>query len=127
MWWKIPVGALINAITWIALLTLVIIPVRLAWPEYAAAEPAREYTLTMMVMRLSLSAVASLAGGWLAGLSVRESRFVPLAGGLLLLAMSIPWHIDIWDKYPVWYHLTFLTSLPILAFIGGRLAKLEGN
>lgn len=125
MWWKIPVGAFINTITWIALLTLVIIPVRLAWPEYAAAEPSRDYTLAMMVMRLSLSALTSLVGGWLAGFTVRENRFAPLAGGLLLLAVSTPWHINIWDEYPVWYHVTFLASLPVLAWIGGRLARTD--
>ena len=49
----------------------------------------------------------------------------PLAGGLLMLAMFIPVHLDIWNDYPVWYHVTFLSSLPVLAWIGGRLARTE--
>ena len=122
MWWRIPAGAVINVAGWAALCTLMIIPVRLAWPEYATAEPARDYTLMMMVMRLSISAISSLAGAWLAGLTVRDNSMAPLAGGLLLLALFIPYHVGIWDKYPIWYHLTFFVSLPVLAWIGGRLA-----
>ena len=47
----------------------------------------------------------------------------PLAGGLVLLALFVPNHIAIWDKFPLWYHLTFLSSLPVLAFLGGKLAR----
>lgn len=122
MWWRIPVGALVNCVVWIALCTILITPVRLTWLDYAAAETVRDFTLPMLVMRLSISAIASIAGGWLAGLTVRENRFAPLAGGLLMLAMFVPVHLGIWDQYPVWYHITFLTSLPVLAWIGGRLA-----
>jgi len=122
MWWRIPVGALINCVVWIALCTILITPVRLNWPDYAAAETVRDFTLPMLVMRLSISAIASLVGAWLSGLSVRENRVAPLAGGLLMLAMFVPLHLDIWEQYPVWYHITFLTSLPVLAWIGGRLA-----
>lgn len=122
MWWRIPVGAVINVMCWIALCTLVIIPVRLVWPDYATAERARDFTIEMMVMRLSISAIASLAGAWIAGLTLRDNRIVPLAGGLLMLAFFGPYHVSIWDQYPVWYHLTFLTSLPVLAWVGGRLA-----
>jgi hypothetical protein len=122
MWWRIPVGVLINCVMWIALCTIMITPVRVLWPDYASAEPVRNFTLAMMVMRLSISAIASLMGGWLAGFTVRENRVVPLAGGLLMLAMFIPVHLGIWAEYPVWYHVTYLTSLPVLAWIGGRLA-----
>lgn len=122
MWWKIPVGAVINVVTWGALATLLIIPIRLAWPEYAAVERAMTFDLPMMEMRLAVSAVASLAAAWIAGLSVLENRFAPLVGGLVLLGLFVPVHINLWDKFPIWYHATFLTSLPVLAFIGGRLA-----
>jgi hypothetical protein len=61
MWWRIPTGVVINGVSWIALATLIIIPVRLAWPEYAAAEPTRAYDLSMMIARLSVSALASVA------------------------------------------------------------------
>jgi hypothetical protein len=122
MWWRIPVGALINGICWIALGTLFIIPIRIAWPEYAAVERAMTFDLPMMEMRLAVSAVASLIAAFIAGLAVRDNRYAPLAGGLLLLALFVPEHIRIWDRFPIGYHATFLTSLPVLAWIGGRLA-----
>jgi len=125
MWWKIPVGALINGVSWIALGTIFIIPIRLAWPEYAAVERAMTFDVSMLEMRLAVSAVASLLAAFIAGLAVQDNRYAPLVGGLLLLGMFIPVHINLWDKFPIWYHATFLTSLPVLASIGGRLARIR--
>lgn len=95
-------GAVINIIGWAALATLFIIPVRLAWPEYAAVERAMTLDVPMLAMRLAVSAIASLVAAWIAGLSVRDNRYAPLIGGLLLLGMFIPVHINLWDKFPVW-------------------------
>ena len=80
------------------------------------------FDLSMMEMRLAVSAVASMLAAFIAGLAVRDNRYAPLVGGLLLLALFVPEHIRLWDKFPIWYHATFLTSLPVLAWIGGRLA-----
>ena len=49
---------------------------------------------------------------------------LPMVTGALLLVMFIPQHISLWDKFPIWYHLTFLTSLVPLAVVGGRTAGL---
>jgi len=40
----------------------------------------------------------------------------------VLLLIFAPFHYSIWSKFPIWRHLTFLVSLPLLNFIGGRLA-----
>jgi len=123
VWWRIPTGVVITLVSWVALATLIIIPVRLMWPEYTAAEPTRAYDFSMMIARLSISALASVAAAAIAGLTVQDHRVAPLAGGLVLLGLSVPYHIGIWDQYPVWYHLTFFASLPILAWVGGRLSS----
>jgi len=39
--------------------------------------------------------------------------------GVLLLVAFIPQHVMLWDKFPVWYHLTFLLSLVPLTYLGG--------
>jgi len=44
------------------------------------------------------------------------------AAGALLLLGFIPVHINLWDKFPVWYHLTFLASLVPLTYAGGKIA-----
>lgn len=123
MWWKIPVGAVMNFVAWAALGTLILIAVRIMWPEYAAAEPTRAYDLAMMVMRLSVSAIALLGAAYIAATTVRENKITPLAGALLMLALNVPYHISIWDEYPAWYHLVFLVSIPVLTMLGGRLAR----
>ena len=122
-------GVVIEVIAWLALGTIGFIAVDLAWPEFAAANKAFNATQTvlfdqsMMIARLSLAAAASIIAAWLAALTVRDDRIAPLAGGLVLLALFVPTHITLWDKFPLWYHLTFLSSLPILAFLGGKLAR----
>ena len=45
-----------------------------------------------------------------------------LATGVILLGLFIPQHIMLWDKFPIWYHLTFLLSLVPLAYLGGGIA-----
>ena len=122
MWWRIPVGALINVITFGAVGTLGFIALRLSWPEYLAAEPMGPFTTSMMIARLSVAATASIAGAYIAGLTLRDSRLIPLIGGLVLLALFVPIHIQLWNNFPLWYHATFLTSLPLLALLGGSLA-----
>jgi len=39
------------------------------------------------------------------------------------LLVSIPIHINLWDKFPVWYHLTFLVTLIPLCILGGRIVR----
>lgn len=123
MWWKIPIGAVMNVVAWGALGTLMLVAVRIMWPEYAEAEPARAYDLAMMVMRLSVSSIALIGAAYIAATAVRENKITPLAGALLMLALFVPYHISIWDEYPAWYHLTFLVSIPVLTILGSRLAR----
>jgi hypothetical protein len=121
-------GVVIQFIGWFAIATLCFIAAQIYWPEFAAANGAFNATQVvtfdqpMMITRIALSAVASVLAAWIAALTVRDNRITPVMGGLALLALFIPNHIMLWDKFPLWYHLTFLTSLPVLAFTGGRLA-----
>jgi hypothetical protein len=37
--------------------------------------------------------------------------------GAIILALFIPVHIQLWAKFPIWYHLVFLgTLVPLVAF-----------
>jgi len=51
---------------------------------------------------------------------------VGVVPGVILLAVFIPQHIRNWDKFPVWYHLTFLVSLVPLTCADGTLAEGRG-
>jgi len=47
---------------------------------------------------------------------------------MLLLVAFIPEHVSLWDKFPVWYHLTFLASLVPLTYLGGTIwSRQRGN
>ena len=53
-------------------------------------------------------------------------RTAAIALGILLLVLFIPNHYLLWEKFPVWYHLTFLVSLFPLTLLGATL-KLPGG
>jgi hypothetical protein len=90
-----------------------------AWPDYARVADAMIFTLPMMLARLSIGAVATIAAGWITTVIAGRSTFVRFAPGLLLLLAFIPQHIMLWEKFPIWYHLTFLLSLIPLTYLGG--------
>ena len=76
------------------------------------------FTLGMLGARLATGALASIAAGFSAAWIAKGSRTqVNVLAGLLLL-MFIPVHYQLWDKFPVWYHVTFLASLIPLTLLG---------
>jgi hypothetical protein len=107
-------------VTWIVIVTLLNFGLRAALPGYAAAEPAMAFTLTMMIARLAMAAITSLAAGAVVRAIAPASRWAPWIAGLILVALFLPLHIHIWDKFPAWYHLTFLATLAPLVALGGR-------
>jgi len=130
-WVRVIIGIFVQLVSWIAIALTLFIAVQTAWPAFAEANATFNATQVvlfdqpMMITRLVLAGIASILAAWIAGLTLRDNRIVPVVGGLVLLALFIPNHIQLWDKFPIWYHLTFLTSLPVLAIIGGRLAPAE--
>jgi len=115
-------GVIAGLAVWIAVVTVAGLIVRAAWPAYASVADAMTFTLPMMLARLSIGAVATVAAGWVAAIITRRSTLATLLPGVVLLAGFIPQHVMLWEKFPVWYHLTFLLSLIPLAFLGGKLA-----
>jgi hypothetical protein len=106
---------------WVAVATVAGVIMRGAWREYANVADAMAFTPAMMLARLAIGGVATLAGGWVTAVVAYGSMPAILTTGVLLLGMFVPQHIRIWDKFPVWYHLTFLVSLVPLTYIGGNM------
>jgi hypothetical protein len=92
---------------------------RAAWPAYAEAAPSMSFDLPMKIARLALGAGGTLAAAVTAALVSGRARYAPLALGLVLLAAFVPIHIGLWESFPVWYHLTFLSSLVVVSLLGG--------
>ena len=115
------VGVVVGLMVWFVAAVAAGVLLRLLWPEYVAASGDMSFTLPMKLTRLSIGALTTLAAGAVTALLARSSRTAVVTGALLLV-MFIPQHISLWDKFPIWYHLTFLTSLVPLAVGGGRIA-----
>jgi hypothetical protein len=113
-------GVVVGFIAWFVIVAALDFALRTGWHEYAAVEKAMTFTLPMMIARLSESAISSLASGYLAAL-VARGGWAPLIAGTIWLLVFAPYHFSIWSHFPVWYHLTFLISLPLLSYLGGRL------
>src|SRR5262245_3909225 len=114
-------GVVCGLAGWLIIVTVAGLIMRAAWPAYARVADAMTFTLPMMFARLSIGAVATVAAGWVAGVITKRSTIATVLPGVLLLLAFIPQHISLWDKFPVWYHLTFLASLVPLTFAGGKL------
>ncbi|OAI42454.1 hypothetical protein AYO41_04295 [Verrucomicrobia bacterium SCGC AG-212-E04] len=95
-------------------------------PGYVEVEKAMNFSLGMLVARLLLGAIASLAAGAACVVICPSSRVAIYVFALLLLALFVPVHVNLWTKFPVWYHLVFLGSLIPLVLFGARLLR-SGN
>jgi hypothetical protein len=91
------------------------------WPDYAAADPTRDYSLLMLLARLAAGMLATVAAGWVTVLVDRQSEQTLYSTAVLLLLISLVEHYRVWAQYPVWYHLVWLISIVPCALLGGRL------
>ena len=112
-------------ITWTLVATLFNRALRYGFAGYAAAEPNMAFTLGMMFARLLMGAVSSLAAGAVMALIAPNSTRTPWVFGVLVLALFIPSHIQLWPLFPVWYHLTFLLTLVPWVILGWHLLKMR--
>ena len=116
-------GVVAGLAVWLAIALAAGPILRLSWPAYASVAAALKFTLPMLIARLSIGAVATLAAGLVTAIITRRSMPALLTTGLLLLLAFIPEHIRLWLEFPVWYHLTFLVSLVPLTYLGGTIVR----
>jgi hypothetical protein len=113
------VGVVAGLGVWVIVATVAGLIMRVSWPAYASVASAMTFTLPMMIARLSIGAMATIAMGMVTA-AIAKSVIVRLMPGVLMLLIFIPEHIMLWEKFPVWYHLAFLLSLVPLTYLGGR-------
>ena len=112
---------IVGLVTWIVVATIVNFLLRAWWPHYHEAETAFNFTPGRKLVRLALGALASVCSGFVAVWIANGRRTAAIALGILLLLLFIPNHYLLWDKFPIWYHLTFLVSLFPLTVLGAIL------
>jgi hypothetical protein len=123
MWRKIG-GPIAGIVAWVAIVSVLDIVLRRLWPDYASVEKAMAFTIPMMVARLSESGISSILSGAIAAVLGRDRLRPALGAGVILLIPFTYYHFFVlWSKFPIWYHLTFLSSLVILSVAGGWLAR----
>jgi len=110
-------------VLWVLVATVLNRGLRALLPGYALAEPTMTFTLVMKAARLVLGALASLAAGAATGRIAGSRTGLPWVLGAIVLALFIPIHVQIWAKFPVWYHLVFLGTLVPLVALGATLAR----
>jgi hypothetical protein len=120
------VACLAGLLTWLVVVTAIDRVLRLSMPNYTAAEQTLQFTLVMKWARILMAVATSVAAGTVTGWISRSSRWAAFIVGAVVLAMFAPVHIAIWNKFPVWYHLTFLLTI-IPAVLVGALLPALGN
>jgi hypothetical protein len=121
------IGAFVVAlVVWFVVATIVHRLMCALWPAYALATPLLTFTLPMKIARLLLGALSTLVAAATAR-RLSAARWLPLVLGCALLLLFLREHYRIWDRLPVWYHLTFLCSLIPLTLLGARLQSVKAS
>ncbi len=120
---KTALGVIAGIVAWVLLASAAGVALRATWPEYAAVAASMAFTLPMLIARLAISAVTLLAAARVTTLVAARATVATMILGIVLVATFVPIHINLWPRFPVWYHLTFLLTLLPLCLIGGRLGR----
>src|SRR3954471_9186823 len=119
--WRAIAGIVCGLVVWAVVVTVLNFGLRGAIPGYHAAEATLLFTPIMKAGRLIEAAVASFAAGAVTAWVAPSSKWVAWIVGAIVLAMFLPVHIQVWSKFPVWYHLTFLLSIVPLVGLGASI------
>lgn len=125
--WRTISSILVGLVVWTVVATILNFGLRAALPGYHAAEATLQFTMAMKAGRLSLATLASLAAGASVRAVAPTSRVAPWVAGGIVLALFLPVHYQLWSKFPVWYHLTFLLSIVPLFGLGAALWSRAGK
>ena len=118
---KIILGVAAGFIVWSILWVGIDAILRLVWTSYDESVKAMTFTSSILMVPLILSAVVSIISGYAAALIGKENNKSPLILGILLLTVGIFVQLGVWDRIPLWYHLTFWILLVPMTVLGGRM------
>jgi hypothetical protein len=116
-------ACLAGLLSWVVVVSVINRVLRLTLPNYTSAEQTLQFTLAMKWARLLMAIVTSLVAGAVTHWISPSSRWTPLIVGGVVFALFVPVHIAIWNKLPLWYHLTFLLTIIPAVLAGALLAR----
>ncbi len=120
---RIILGVIVGFIVWSILWVGFDAILRAVWSNYNQSAETMNFNSSMLIVPLVISAIVSIISGYLAALISRENSISPIILGVLLLIVGIFVQLGVWDKIPLWYHLTFWILLIPMAILGGKLKK----
>lgn len=115
-------AVVLGCVAWVAVATLGNLGLRGLIEGYSSVEASFAFTLPMLAGRLLVGAASTLAAGYAVCAVAPGRRGAVWAFAALLLSAFVPMHLQLWPKFPSWYHAIFLGSLVPLALYGARLA-----
>ena len=121
--WRTVGSIVAGLVAWAVVVTLINFGLRATIPGYHAAEATLDFTLTMKIARLVMAAATSIAAGAIVSRIEPAKKWAPWVVGVIILAMFLPVHVQLWSKFPVWYHLSFLVPLAPLVTLGASLGR----
>jgi len=120
---KTALAVIAGLVAWVVLVSIAGLILRASWPEYGAVAASMAFTLPMLIARLTISAVTLLAAARLTAFIAPRATTATVVLGTVLVATFVPIHIGVWNRFPIWYHLTFLLTLVPLCVLGGRVGR----
>jgi uncharacterized membrane protein len=94
-----------------------------SWPEYALAEPGADFTSAMLVARLFVAFICSMAAGFACGVIAGPESIAPAVVAGIMLILLVPIQYAVWDDFPTAYNLIFLGMLVPLIWRNAKLAS----
>jgi hypothetical protein len=118
---KAIMGVVVGFLIWFMAATLGNMLVRVLIPNYVAAEAAMAFTLPMLLARLAVGGLSSIAAGFAFSYIAARSRKAVYVLALILVLFFLPVHYALLARFPIWYHVAFLGTLAPLIIAGGAL------
>jgi hypothetical protein len=94
-----------------------------SWPDYALAEPSADFTPAMLVARLFVAFVCSIAAGAACGIIAGPDSIAPAIVAGIMLILLVPIQYAVWDDFSTAYNLIFLGMPVPLIWRNAKLAS----
>jgi hypothetical protein len=120
---KIAMAVLLGLVVWFLVATVANLFLRAALAGYADAERAVQFTLPMLLSRLVVGALSSVAARLACASVMRDLPAAAKVLAIALVLLFIPVHYSLWAQFPLWYHAVFLLSLAPLVMVGAWLVR----
>lgn len=118
---KIILGVIAGFVVWSILWVAADAVLRTISTTYDESAKTMNFTSTLLIVPLVLTAIVSIISGFIAAFIAKENQKSPLILGVILLIVGIFVQMGYWEQIPLWYHLTFWILLVPMTILGGKL------